>query len=196
MSATASGASQVEETHAAGLRIFGQQITVGYRAVDDELARRGALGLGAVVDQEVLGALFELPVDLPVRRACVSARHQRLLRRAPAGVVDRNRREVTRLLVPAIRVAHVNAHGRASVRRLRRLSEFGPFTARTMVLSGPTPSAVEFAEASRLGIGMVHADGSVLLAGAPFVVRRHTAASWLFAEATLAELLELGALCR
>jgi hypothetical protein len=169
------------------VRLLNQQVTVQFLRVDDELKRRRQVGLGAVADRELLTVLFDLPVDLPVPRDTLTTRQLRLLRKAPDGAVELPRREITRLLVPAIRVTRVEAHGLPTTARLRQVSQFGAFAARTFVVRA-TPTPVTVAEAIRWGIGLKHADGRLLLAEQPFVVRRHTPATWLFHETAFAQL--------
>jgi hypothetical protein len=72
------------------------------------------------------------------------------------------------------------------------MSLFGPFSSRSLLVTGREPEDHVLAEAERLGIGLVRPDGSVLADGAPFSVRRHTAASWLFAERAVSALLGAG----
>jgi hypothetical protein len=193
MSATSSPAGQVVHVVSPGITLFGQQIHLTFVTMTDEASRRDAGGLGAVTDRELLFALFELPADIPIARAAVSARQQRLLRRAPQGVVELQRREITRRLVPAIRPLTVMASGRPTVARLRRLSEFAPFAARSMVVDR-SPTHIEAGEAARLGITLSHPGGSRVVEGSPFVVRRHTPTSWLFAEEAWAQVLRAGGL--
>lgn len=190
---TAAGALHLHSTRASGLRVFDQSISIEYVPVDDELARRHAVGLAAVTDRELLGTLFQLPADHPVPRRTLTAREQRLLRRAPIGAVDRSRGTVTRLAVPSLRVAQVIARSRLTINRVREFSRFGPYAARCIeVIGSIAPQAA--AEAERFGITLIDGDGDVVLAGRPFVVRRHTSATWLFAETIYAELLRVEAL--
>lgn len=193
MSSTASRAYRLETADTAEVRLLGQRITLFFERVEDEFTRRQQMGLRPVDDRELLMALFALPVDLPVPRVAVEARHQRLFQRAPTGVVDLSRRDLTRRAVPAVRIVHVTGHGVASVSRLRSLSMFGPFSSRSIVVTGRVPEDDALAEAERLGIGMIRSDGSVLADERPLFVRRHTAATWLFAEHALAALIAAGA---
>lgn len=191
MTSAAASASALGASRAPGLYLLNQQVAVEFLRVDDELARRRRWGLAALPDRELLTALFGLPVDYPVPRAALTARQQRLLRRAPDGVVDLQRREVTRRLVPPIRVRHVTADAPLSIARLRQFSQFASFAPRLFVAHrGPSHSIVE--EAARWGIGLVAADGTTILEGTPFVIRRHTPATWLFHEAVFSELLRVG----
>lgn len=182
---TSRGALDVVQTRCV---LLGLTVELEYVPVADELTRRAAFGLGAVCDRELLGVLFTLPADLPVPRWTLSARHQRLVRRAPAGAVALTRREVTRLAVPPLRVRHVSLRARPTAANLRALSVFGPFSARTLHATTGHFGADAAAEADRLGITVRSPDNAVRCKGAPFVVRRHTAATWLFLEQAAAAI--------
>jgi len=178
--------------HSETMTLLGQRVSVDFEIAQDELSRRTTVGLGSLEDRELLAVLFELPCDLPVTRAVLTPRTTRLLRGAPTGVVELTRSHVVRRVTPAVRLTHVwrqVARSSLTVTRLRTFSSFAPFAQRSVLAAPFQIDSAAYTEAARLGIGLRTHDGSLLLEPAPFVVRRHTHTSWLFAEQALGALM-------
>lgn len=168
--------------------LLGLDVQLEYIPVGDEVDRRAESGLGAICDRELLSVLFALPADLPVPRRSLTDRQLRLLRRSPDGAADITRSEVTRRVVPTLRVRHVTFDARPTVANLRKLSTFGPFTSRTLRATAADVGDAAISEAGRLGITIAAADGRTICDGARFTVHRHTAATWLFLEQAAAAI--------
>lgn len=172
--------------------LLGRRVNAVVGRVDDECERRARLGLGALDDRGLLRALFELPVGLAVPAHRLDRPQRRVLARAPAGLVARQRGYVTRLASPPVRVEMVIVRERDWRRGLFDASQFGPFCRRVLTLSRE-PSDVERLEmeARLYGVGVViteHDEGELLVAPSPFVPQRHTSARWLFQERAYAQL--------
>lgn len=171
---------------------LGHAATAHIERVDDEIARRAEHGLQAVTDRELLRVLFTLPADYPVPRHDLDARQFGRLRRAPAGVCDLDRQDVTRRLVPAIRVHGVTVTAAPTLSQLRAASVLAPFAQLTLQLTG-TDAPYELVErAAHLGIGLISPHGRLLLAPRPFRPQRHTPARWLFLERTFDAVIHPG----
>lgn len=164
--------------------------------VEDEMSRRAGVGLGALTDRRKLALLADLPADLPVPAEHLSRAALRDLRRLPAGCAEVSAVEVTRELVPAVRVSAAVVSARTWDAGLRRVSRFSPFCARSVVLPRtPTGPALDMMllQAVEYGVGVaVPAAGGLswLVSAKAFVPHRRSVASWLFEEQVFAKLLQ------
>lgn len=169
----------------ATLRLRGRTVQVEARADPSEISRRTDAGLGALTHSALLAALVSLPVGEPVPWSGLDRRLQRVLRSAPVGVVERTDCQVIRLAAAPLMVQSITVGTRAARTGLEVASMFAPFCRRSVSLPFSSIDEWVLFEAAFYGIG-VELDGSsgrrVVLAPAPFVMRRWTWASWQFHE--------------
>lgn len=187
------------------VRLLGRNVHAVMTRFDDEHERRRDCGLGAVDDRSLLRVLFDLPLGIAVPSAQLDGWGRGVLRRAPRGVVERDRRAVTRVACPAVRVDLVIVRARDWRCGIFDASQYGPFCRRVLALSaGPERrgEAEKLALEARLyGIGVVAtsaADRGWMVPPAPFRPERFTSGQWLFHERAYAQVLDtsaLGATC-
>lgn len=128
-----------------------------------EAERRGALGLGPVLDWSLLEALAQLPLQVKVPREVLDPIILCVLDSAPPGVLDRGPDYVTRLFSPVIRPSGWGSHAtRGLTGWIRGVSLFAASFPRA-VLTDSAPSRAALAEAATLGVGVVRASGEVLV---------------------------------
>ncbi len=170
---------------AATLRFRGRTVQLEARVDSSEISRRTDAGLGALTQPALLAALVSLPVGEPVSWSGLDRRLQRVLRSAPVGVVERTHRQVIRLAAAPLMVQSITVDARAARTALEVASTFAPFCRRSVSLPFASIDEWVLFEAAFYGIG-VELHGSpvrqVVLAPAPFVMRRWTWASWQFHE--------------
>lgn len=174
------------------LRVIGTDAYLAHRVDLAEHDRRTSAGLDAVETSDQLELLMSLPIGMPVPVASLSLREQRHLRRLPPGAVEIVDDEVIRAAVTPIHIdiAVVPApNWRAG---LEHAGRFAPFTTRMMWLRRKPADLDHLSfEAQRFGVGVMigwHDDPDILLAPAPYVRRRFTAAGWLFTEQVYRQL--------
>jgi hypothetical protein len=156
----------------------------------DEHERRQRAGLAAIEDSEVLGALLSLDAGMATDWAGLPTAVLRAVRRAGAGAAVVERQAVTRLAQVPAQVALVVVVDSQWGRGLRRAARFGPYTERVLLLPRVPANPDELLiEAAYLGIGVATPEQPQLVARAPFLPMRFTAASWAFAEAAYAQFL-------
>jgi hypothetical protein len=157
----------------------------------DELERRAVVGLGAILSRSLLDALAELPTDVPVPLARLSAAIVAQLQTMPAGCVEFDGRSVVRHAVPAVRVLSAGVCSGSWADGLRQASLFASYCSRYAVLTSSRFDRERAQmEARFYGIGL-----ATMLNGAEsftwlvepeqFKATRQTTASWLFAESAL-----------
>lgn len=157
----------------------------------DELDRRADLGLGAILSSPLLGALRQLPVDLPVPIGGVGRPTLRMLTTAPAGCVEVAEGYVVRRAVAPLRVVSAGVCASSWADGLRQASRFASYCSRYAVMTGSRFNRDRaMMEARYYGIGLATmADGaesfSWLVHPEPFRSTRETAAFWHFAESAL-----------
>lgn len=160
----------------------------------DEIERRAAIGLGAISSAAVLGALRQLPVDLPIPVTTVTPSVVKTLRLAPEGCYDVDGTSIIRRAVPAVRVVSAGVCTSTWGEGLRQASQFASYCSRYAVVSARAfDRDAAMIEARYYGIGLATMTGSAdsfrwLVRPAPFCPTRQTAASWQFAETALEAL--------
>lgn len=170
----------------AAVRMFGSAAGVAFQRDAVEIARRAAVGLGSIAQRDVLDALMNLPMGLPVAVGELTDRERRLLRRAPRGAVEEDAGHILRHAVAPISVRFAMIAARSWREGLVKAGRFAPFCARSMLLPA-APADLDDArmQASFYGIGIyVFAFGRLetLADPEPYVRRRHSSAQWWFAE--------------
>ena len=147
-------------------------------------------GPGAYCRIEQTALLLSLPVGIPVPLDVLSPADQAGARRLPPGAVRIDTTggqpcTVTRLALRPATVHLALVQGPVNARTLARAGAFAPFCARA-VLAGRTPhEGARLAEADFYGIGSAvdtTAGPEILVPAAPWTLRRHSPAGWLFTE--------------
>ncbi len=144
-------------------RLDGQTATFVIRPNDSEIARRARFGLGAVTERDLLSILGSLPLGLAVSWADIDPVLAAVLDTAPSGVVAIDQTTVTRTLRPAIHLDAVYVRDRNWRRGLERVSLFAPDAPRALLLEvSPRDLDAVGRLASRLGVGVVLPDGTII----------------------------------
>ncbi|MGI8677380.1 MAG: hypothetical protein ACR2LX_01565 [Jatrophihabitans sp.] len=174
------------------VELNGRRVLVRLTVNDTEFERRAAVGLGAVTDHGLLQVLAGLPADEWFAWSMLDRREQRVLRGAPAGVIDRDGYCARRLLRSAARVEEVLVTARNARAGLRAASQFAPYAQCVVRLPVAVADEVTLLDAALYGIGVIvgHGpDAAQVVAAAPFVVQRWSWAHWLFSERVVEQLL-------
>ncbi|MEV6427227.1 hypothetical protein [Nocardia sp. NPDC051463] len=176
----------LEQGSTAVVRMLDVTAGVAYLPNVDEVARRAALGLGAVTQMDLLDALMGLPAGLPVPVGDLTDRERRIIRRAPAGVVDVSAGQCTRRVVAPVSAQFVVVASRSWKEGLRSAGQFAPFCSRAMLLRS-VPEDLDDArvQASFFGIGIcvfTSVGLRMLVDPQPYVRQRHSCGQWWFAE--------------
>lgn len=162
--------------------MFNMRAHLVYSLDEIEVARRRAVGLGAIADRAVLDALMSLPIGMPVPVASLSDRDARLVRRAPRGAVEVRAGVVTRRAVSPVVPHLATVPAKAWRLGLVKAGRFAPFCSRSMRLERrPRDAEDAFMQASFWGVGIVLPEGE-MVTPEPHVRHRHTAAYWWFSE--------------
>lgn len=168
------------------VRLFGAAAGVAYRPDPTEIARRAAVGLGAITQRDILDVLMGLPAGLPVTADSLPTRDQRILRRAPHSTIERDGDRLVRQAVPPVSARFAVVAARTWRDGLAKAGRFAPFCARAILLPTP-PADVDDArmQASYYGIGLcVFTAGTLrmLIDPQPYIRQRHSSAQWWFTE--------------
>ncbi|MFI9411362.1 hypothetical protein [Nocardia gamkensis] len=186
----------LERCSTAVVRMFGTAVGVAYRLDTAEISRRQAAGLAAVTQMDLLDALMGLPVNFPVAVADLTDHERRLLRRAPAGVLDSGGSYYTRRAVAPLAAQFAVVASRSWKDGLRSAGQFAPFCSRAMLLrSVPDDLAEARAQASFFGIGICVFDSNglrMLVDPQPYVRQRFSCGQWWFAEELHRQIIESG----
>jgi len=177
--------------------LLGNEVLLGFRRNETELARRAAFGLGAMTDRGSLELLVSMPVDAAVPGVMFGGGDRAAMRRQPEGVFGREGEYVRRLLQPGVTLLSVGVEASNWKQGFERVAPFASYCSRYVVVRPRRRADLEFAafEARFYGVGLAVVNGSELewlVAPALFVVERFTAASWLMAERVVESLQVLG----
>lgn len=167
-------------------RALGTSAWLAYQPDHDEIQRRKAFSLGAVLDWDLLDTLMDLPAGLPVPLASLTKPERRRVTSASPGVARIIDGEVIRDLVPTLTpllaiVKTSNWEG-----GLVRASRFASYCPR--MVYGPAVPASPWVldRALQFGIGVAIKEGpapvKVLLEPEPVVDWQPTTAWWRFCE--------------
>ncbi len=185
----------------ATVRLFGVPASVTYRLDATEVERRRSAGLGSLARLDLLDVLMGLPVGLPVQRACLTEREQRLLRELPDGVVTEHDDQLVRRAVQPLTVHNAVVAARGWRTGLRKAGRFAPFCARSVRLPQLPDDFEEVSvQAGFYGIGVLIGPpcrAEQLVAAQPYARHRHGPGHWWFAEEVFGQLgavVEEGAL--
>lgn len=154
-----------------------------------EHERRCDVGLGAVTNQRLLDVLMSLPIGLGVSVDAVDEGSRRVVRRAPAGLVDEVGADFVRLLRRPVMIESVLATAGTWRAAQAAISCFAAHCERTVRLPLSEVEPLVGAEAEHLGVGIESIDGDLLVAPRPFVTRRFTSYGWWFTEKVYEEWL-------
>jgi hypothetical protein len=162
-----------------------------------EVQRREAMGLGPVLDHQLIQALSGLPLESPVGWETLDPVVRAVLGCAPAGVLRTTPFFVERLWRPALTVSGVLVVADDWRASLERVGVFAPDAPRGLLLTRPLQDASQVvSRARRFGIGVVGADPGgkwQLLQEASNRHVRATARHWRFLETVYATWLARGA---
>jgi hypothetical protein len=148
----------------ASVNLLGVRVSV--RAVLNlpEHRRRRSCGIAAFTDPALLGRLLELPVGCAVPDPTIWAETADQL----PGVVTRgdDGQTVTRLLQPALAIAHVIVPGRRGreLRAVQDASTFASFAPRWVTLDTTEAPVATVLEAKLCGVGLIDRSGQIVLA--------------------------------
>jgi hypothetical protein len=176
------------------VRVFG--VTAGVAYVPDrvEIARRDAVGLGALTQRDVLEFLMGLPVGLPVASEDLCERERRLLAHTPHGAVENEAGHLIRRVVAPVAARFAVVAASTWREGLGKAGRFAPVCARAVLLPAPPEDLDEArAQATFYGIGIcVFTAGSMrmLVEPQPYVRYRHSSAQWWFAEEIYRQVTE------
>ncbi|QQQ74218.1 hypothetical protein IOD16_23745 [Saccharothrix sp. 6-C] len=175
-----------KETSETKARLFGISATIVHRTDHAEHGRRRGEGLGHLDSMELLDVLMELPLREALPLSSIDPSSLRVLRRAPAGVVEFTGRSVTRLVVPAVTPLLAVVHAVHWRDGLERASAFAAHCPRMFVTRELPENADEvLAEASWYGVGVAvgpRAAPTVVLEPEPLSEWRPSVAWWRFCE--------------
>lgn len=172
------------------LRMYGRTVDAIIRLDRQELKRREDVGLGSLLDKDLLQALAVLPYATKVAWKSIDPLVQIMLDQAPEGVVQRDPFHVERLYRPALTVVGIVKRSRSWIRALEAVSLFAPHSPRGLVLLGDGAEEETLIRARRVGVGVARQQpgGSMALLVEP--TRRHIrsgAGQWACSEFVLAE---------
>lgn len=186
----------LERSSSAVVRMFNTTAGVAYLSNTAEIARRQVSGLAALTQLDLLDVLMGLPIGLPVAVEDLTGRERRLLRRAPAGVVDIVDGQCVRQVTPPLSPQFAVVASRTWKDGLRSAGQFAPFCSRAMLLRS-VPEDLDDArvQASFFGIGIcVFASSGLqmLVDPQPYVRHRHSCGQWWFAEELHGQVIASG----
>lgn len=147
-----------------------------------EHERRSVAGLTAVTSERLLDVLMSLPVGMAVPIDAVDQSSRRVLRRAPAGIVDEGDGEFIRLARRPVVIESVLTTAESWRAAQASISCFAAHCQRTVVLPVEDVDPLLRVEAEHLGVGIASTHGDLLVAPRPFVARRFTSYGWWFTE--------------
>jgi hypothetical protein len=156
------------------------------RIDEHEHRRRAACGLTAVLSVPMLDRLLNLPLHEYVSWSDLTATELKMLRKAPAGVVEFTPSGVRRVVTPVDDVDLMIVSTSSWRSGLRKAGSFAPFSRRLLLLPrAPKDLRARLWEADFFGIGV--GVGTVtgfdeVLAPAPWSRHYFRAAGWLFRE--------------
>ena len=179
------------------VRLLGRPVEAIVTDVADEQARRRACGLGGIEDSALLRVLFDLPVGVAVPLSRLGRWARSVLSGSPRGAVAVDRKSVTRLACPAVKVEMAIVRARDWERGIYWASQFGPFCRRALVLQSMPAGDSDrlLVEAGMFGIGVIiqqQAEEGWLVPPAPFRPQRASSGQWLFHERAYAGLWQSG----
>ncbi|KAA8890592.1 hypothetical protein F3087_04815 [Nocardia colli] len=186
----------LEQSSSAVVRVFNTTVGVAYLPNAAEITRRQASGLAAVTQMDLLDVLMGLPIGLPIAVKDLTGRERRLLRRAPAGIVDIVEGQCTRQAVPPLSPQFAVVSSLTWKDGLRSAGQFAPFCSRVMLLRS-VPDDLDDArvQASFFGIGICVFSSSglrMLVDPQPYVRHRHSCGQWWFAEELYRQVIASG----
>ncbi|MFZ3562702.1 MULTISPECIES: hypothetical protein [unclassified Streptomyces] len=166
---------------------------------DTEHERRRTAGLGVATGYGFggLDVLMALPHGLPVPVADLTDHQRAYVRRAPAGICTVDDGHVTRHVTRPCRVTLATVRPSIPTRvALDAASQFSPFCARQIVITGPlnrllNPEQLLDFGVYGIGVFLQHPDGELetLAKPRPWRPKQHTPETWWFEERAYGQFL-------